>query len=306
MSMLPPPVLIPPRWVVSGPPLAYVGPRIRRFSRCRNGYLTKTLSAKILPMPRPRRSFCVSGATLRIRQTRKCVVSGQAARNASHHHAVSSPGSSRLSPGRTVLPRKSALGSFSAQIVQMLLPSGVIIRSQRREAHVLDAIQVVSETITVNAIEANSCRWSQNGHIGLKLAESDVVEWRPQKNVSQYSSIHYVSGGARNREPVPTRRITTPCCRFSCQNSDLWAFVAVLSLVGHRTGTFSESDPLRWEDRRTDNVNKYHNISKLCFQARMAKLADAADLKSADLYRSWGFKSPSGHHRINELDRLLN
>ena len=35
--------------------------------------------------------------------------------------------------------------------------------------------------------------------------------------------------------------------------------------------------------------------------ARMAKLADAADLKSADLYRSWGFKSPSGHHRINIL-----
>ena len=30
-------------------------------------------------------------------------------------------------------------------------------------------------------------------------------------------------------------------------------------------------------------------------RARMAKLADAADLKSADLYRSWGFKSPSGH-----------
>ena len=28
----------------------------------------------------------------------------------------------------------------------------------------------------------------------------------------------------------------------------------------------------------------------------MAKLADAADLKSADLNRSWGFKSPSGHH----------
>jgi hypothetical protein len=32
-------------------------------------------------------------------------------------------------------------------------------------------------------------------------------------------------------------------------------------------------------------------------RARMAKLADAADLKSADLYRSWGFKSPSGHHK---------
>jgi len=33
----------------------------------------------------------------------------------------------------------------------------------------------------------------------------------------------------------------------------------------------------------------------------MAKSADAADLKSADLYRSWGFKSPSGHHIINNL-----
>ena len=32
-------------------------------------------------------------------------------------------------------------------------------------------------------------------------------------------------------------------------------------------------------------------------QARMAKLADAADLKSADLNRSWGFKSPSGHQQ---------
>ena len=28
---------------------------------------------------------------------------------------------------------------------------------------------------------------------------------------------------------------------------------------------------------------------------------DTADLKSADLYRSWGFKSPSGHHL--ETDR---
>ena len=28
----------------------------------------------------------------------------------------------------------------------------------------------------------------------------------------------------------------------------------------------------------------------------MAKLADAADLKSAGPYRPWGFKSPSGHH----------
>ena len=36
----------------------------------------------------------------------------------------------------------------------------------------------------------------------------------------------------------------------------------------------------------------------------MAKLADAADLKSAGLYRPWGFKSPSGHHRINELQDI--
>ena len=28
----------------------------------------------------------------------------------------------------------------------------------------------------------------------------------------------------------------------------------------------------------------------------MVKSADTADLKSADLNRSWGFKSPSGHH----------
>ena len=34
-------------------------------------------------------------------------------------------------------------------------------------------------------------------------------------------------------------------------------------------------------------------------KARMAKLADAADLKSAGLHRSWGFKSPSGHHKID-------
>jgi hypothetical protein len=30
--------------------------------------------------------------------------------------------------------------------------------------------------------------------------------------------------------------------------------------------------------------------------ARMVKSADTADLKSADPNRSWGFKSPSGHH----------
>ena len=35
----------------------------------------------------------------------------------------------------------------------------------------------------------------------------------------------------------------------------------------------------------------------------MAKLADAADLKFADLNRSWGFKSPSGH-QLREVPRL--
>jgi hypothetical protein len=33
----------------------------------------------------------------------------------------------------------------------------------------------------------------------------------------------------------------------------------------------------------------------------MAKLADAADLKSVALEWVWGFKSPSGHHIINDL-----
>ena len=36
----------------------------------------------------------------------------------------------------------------------------------------------------------------------------------------------------------------------------------------------------------------------------MAKLADAADLKSADLNRSWGFKSPSGHQQVNNSDTI--
>ena len=49
-----------------------------------------------------------------------------------------------------------------------------------------------------------------------------------------------------------------------------------------------------------------HNDVSLRFrydesQARMAKSADAADLKSAGPKGLWGFKSPSGHHRINYL-----
>ena len=39
----------------------------------------------------------------------------------------------------------------------------------------------------------------------------------------------------------------------------------------------------------------------------MAKLADAADLKSAEVYPSWGFKSPSGHQakiKTNEATKL--
>ena len=37
------------------------------------------------------------------------------------------------------------------------------------------------------------------------------------------------------------------------------------------------------------------NNAVLLFLARMAKSADAADLKSAGAYPPWGFKSPSGH-----------
>ena len=36
--------------------------------------------------------------------------------------------------------------------------------------------------------------------------------------------------------------------------------------------------------------------------ARMAKSADAADLKSAGDNPPWGFKSPSGHQKIKELN----
>jgi hypothetical protein len=44
----------------------------------------------------------------------------------------------------------------------------------------------------------------------------------------------------------------------------------------------------------------------MCFRydnhsARMAKSADAADLKSAGPQGLWGFKSPSGHHKIKKL-----
>jgi hypothetical protein len=38
----------------------------------------------------------------------------------------------------------------------------------------------------------------------------------------------------------------------------------------------------------------------------MAKSADAADLKSVGLKWLWEFKSPSGHHRINELPLYCN
>jgi hypothetical protein len=40
-------------------------------------------------------------------------------------------------------------------------------------------------------------------------------------------------------------------------------------------------------------------ICKLFFFIKIKRYA--ADLKSADLYRSWGFKSPSGHQKIKEL-----
>ena len=36
-------------------------------------------------------------------------------------------------------------------------------------------------------------------------------------------------------------------------------------------------------------------------RARMVKSADTADLKSVATKVAWGFKSPSGHHIINNL-----
>ena len=44
-------------------------------------------------------------------------------------------------------------------------------------------------------------------------------------------------------------------------------------------------------------LGRYDVLSpRLCECAGMAKLADAADLKSADQKWLWGFKSPSRHH----------
>ena len=40
--------------------------------------------------------------------------------------------------------------------------------------------------------------------------------------------------------------------------------------------------------------------------ARMAKLADAADLKSAGPKGLWGFKSPSGHHANSISQHVSN
>ena len=40
--------------------------------------------------------------------------------------------------------------------------------------------------------------------------------------------------------------------------------------------------------------------------ARMVKSADTADLKSADLNRSWGFKSPSGHQETSGFIALVD
>ena len=36
----------------------------------------------------------------------------------------------------------------------------------------------------------------------------------------------------------------------------------------------------------------------------MAKSADAADLKSAGRKGLWEFKSPSGHHRVRDMERI--
>jgi hypothetical protein len=89
-------------------------------------------------------------------------------------------------------------------------------------------------------------------------------------------------------------------------------------LIARWTSSSSLSDEFKTRDnvRSSQRVRKsYFAPDNLSFYgadthpARMAKLADAADLKSADLYRSWGFKSPSGHqinsHKINDLDDCI-
>src|SRR5437016_11720673 len=55
---------------------------------------------------------------------------------------------------------------------------------------------------------------------------------------------------------------------------------------------------------RSNPVN-YQESTWLSIEAGMAELADAADLKSAALKRSWGFESPSRHQNIQfVLSRL--
>jgi hypothetical protein len=43
-----------------------------------------------------------------------------------------------------------------------------------------------------------------------------------------------------------------------------------------------------------------------CYSMQLSAKLRKWDLKSADPYRSWGFKSPSGHHKINNLDRMTD
>ena len=46
-----------------------------------------------------------------------------------------------------------------------------------------------------------------------------------------------------------------------------------------------------------------YDVEVIVSTARMAKLADAADLKSADPQGLWGFKSPSGHQELNLAEK---
>ena len=58
--------------------------------------------------------------------------------------------------------------------------------------------------------------------------------------------------------------------------------------------------PLEQERGRHGKTNDFGKCNTAVGPiARMAKLADAADLKSAGPYRPWGFKSPSGHQICN-------
>ena len=95
-----------------------------------------------------------------------------------------------------------------------------------------------------------------------------------------------------------TRRIVLPLGRLMSQNSVLSESGYLWSQNGHICQTLGAQNGQCKEQGTYTKACRFNDTTS---NARMAKLADAADLKSADLHRSWGFKSPSGHHRVSGL-----